>query len=102
MGSPRTCGARARLCPRAIRAWFGWGPHAGGSERKRARGRQRRRPKACSPIAAAVEDQQMSSLARWFAFVFAAGLLSGCAKDQVSRNVYEGARQRGESLKGTP
>jgi len=45
----------------------------------------------------------MRSLARLLALAFAIaiGLLSGCTKD-VSRNIYEGARQHNESLKGTP
>ena len=44
----------------------------------------------------------MSSLARWLALASASVLLGGCAKDQLSRNVYEGGRQHNESLKGTP
>ena len=45
----------------------------------------------------------MSALTRLLAlaFPFAIGFLSGCTKD-LSRNIYEGARQHNESLKGTP
>ena len=44
----------------------------------------------------------MRSLARLLALAFTIGILSGCTKDQLSRSVYEGARQHNESLKGTP
>ena len=43
---------------------------------------------------------------RRFALAAAAGLLatlaSGCAMQDVSRNIYEGARLRNESLRSTP
>jgi hypothetical protein len=44
----------------------------------------------------------MSSLARLLALTFVIGILCGCATDQLSRNIYEGARQHNDSLKGTP
>jgi hypothetical protein len=36
------------------------------------------------------------------AIAIAAGALSGCTTEELSRNVYEGARVHNESLKSTP
>jgi hypothetical protein len=44
----------------------------------------------------------MSPLVALSALVAAAGVLSGCAKEELSRNVYEGVRVHNESLKSTP
>jgi hypothetical protein len=36
------------------------------------------------------------------ALALAAGVLSGCTREELSRNVYEGAKMHNESLKSTP
>lgn len=43
----------------------------------------------------------MRSSALWLAFATAACSF-GCAKDDVYRNIYEGARANNDSRKGTP
>jgi len=42
------------------------------------------------------------SIARLLLLALAGALLSGCAKDKLARNIYEGARVHNESLKSTP
>jgi hypothetical protein len=44
----------------------------------------------------------MNPIVTLAALALAAGVLSGCTKEELSRNVYEGANMHNESLKSTP
>jgi len=44
----------------------------------------------------------LSSMGRMFALALTGMLLFACTKDELARNVYEGARVHNESLRSTP
>ncbi len=44
----------------------------------------------------------MNSIANLLALALTGTLLSACTKDELARNIYDGARAHNESLKSTP